>query len=322
MWILGSFRKEFLYLYFPGLLSSAVAIFYPGLGESSLLYGILAMGIIDSGHVYTTAWRTWLHPEEVRSSSAYWFFPLLFFSLFFGWFYFSAPYLWAFVVYATFYHHIRQVYGFTKWYQKLNRRSDRVSDYYLYFFALAPMLIYHFRPEATAGYYTEKDLFLFPMPLLRDVLLFVYFFVAASWALREWKLWKSGIQETNRLFSVAVPAVIYAFCFLVGTTITQVLFPLLFLHGIAYFGVMASALEKTQKRFQREGIAIFVIIMTALIFGLTESWFEENIISHSHNGEPILSSVIIGLSLTPLFCHYAFDAIIWKRNHRESKLLF
>lgn len=322
MGILGSLKKDFLYLYLPGLMAVEVAIFFPTLGESSLIYGLLAMGIIDSGHVYTTAWRTWLHPDEVKSSKAYWIYPLIFFSVFFSWFYFSLPYLWAFVVYATLYHHVRQVYGFSKWYQKLNHRADVVSDYFLYFFAIAPMVIYHFRPEATAGYYTEKDLFLYPFAALRDVLLILYLLVACAWGYREWKLWTAGTRETNRLLSVAVPAVIYAFCFLVGTTITQVLFPLLFLHGIAYFGVMTKALGKTQKRFEKESIAVFAILMTAVGFGLTESWMEENVINHALGSEPILNSAIIGLSLTPLFCHYAFDAIIWKKNHRESKLIF
>lgn len=321
MWILGSLKKEISFLYLPGLLSAVIAVFSPDLGESSLLYGLLAMGIIDSGHVYTTAWRTWFYPDELRSSSTYWVYPAVFFSFFFAWFYLKLPYLWSFVVYATFYHHIRQVYGFSKWYQKLNRRNDGTSDRYLYFFSLAPLIIYHLRPEAVGGYYTDKDLFLFPDATLRNWGLAMYFAAVFFWILRERKLWQSGVREVNRLLSVSVPAVIYAFCFLVGTTLTQVLFPLLFLHGIAYFGVLGLSLQKTQRRFQKEGIAIYVVLATAVIFGLSEAWFEENIMNYSRTGE-ILGSTIVGLSLTPLFCHYAFDAIIWKRTHRESKLIF
>ncbi len=322
MWILSTPLREFSYLYAPGLLAVAASLLWPDLGDESLLYGILAMGIIDSGHVYTTIWRTWLHPEEVKSRAGYWFFPLLFCAVFTMWFYLEIPYLWAFVVYATFYHHARQVYGFSKWYQKLNRRNDKFSDYVIYFLALFPLIIYHFRPEAIGNYYTENDLFLYPWNELRDVLLFIYFAAVFGWIFREMKLWQSGIRETNRIFSIACPGIIYAYCFLVGTTITQILFPLLFLHGVAYFGVMGQSLRRTQKRFNGKYLAILTVLVTAVVFGLSEAWFEENIVPRGLGDNAWLSALVVGISLTPLFCHYAFDAIIWRKNHRESAIVF
>lgn len=322
MWILGSPVREFLSLYLPGLLGVVAAFLSPDLGDESLLYGIFAMGIIDSGHVYTTAWRTWLHPEEVRTSSGYWLFPLLFLALFSVWFYLEIPYLWAFVVYATFYHHARQVYGFSKWYQKLNRRSDRVSDYAVYLMALFPLIIYHFRPEAIGSYYTENDLFLYPWEEMRDTLLLIYLALVLSWIFREYRLWRNGTREVNRILSIACPGIIYAYCFLVGTTVTQILFPLLFLHGIAYFAVMGQSLSRTQKRFSGKYLAIMTVLVTALMFGLMEAWFEENIVPRSLGENPWLSSLVVGFSLTPLFCHYAFDAVIWRKGHREAGLVF
>ncbi|MES2526373.1 MAG: hypothetical protein V4598_04775 [Bdellovibrionota bacterium] len=322
MWILKNRSREFLFLYLPGMLAVLASIFYPDLGEESLLYGLLAMGVIDSGHVYTTMWRTWLHKDEVVTDKLYFIFPIVFFFLFSLWFYLEIPYLWAFVVYSTLYHHTRQVYGFSKWYQKINKRQDTDSDRYLYFFAYFPMVIYHFRPEAIGSYYTDKDLFLYPQTALRDFFLYFYLMVVLTWGYREWRLWQSGIREPNRIVSVAYPGAVYAFCFLVGNTVTQILFPLLFIHGIAYFGVMGQTMAKTQKRFQNEGIAILVVLVTALVFGLSESWFEENLISHQLGASPILHSLIIGISLTPLYCHYAFDAMIWRKNHREAGLTF
>ncbi len=322
MWILKTPSREFSFLYLPGLLAVLVAVFFPSLGAESLLYGLFAVGFVDSGHVYTTMWRTWLHPEEVVSDKSYVLFPLVFFILFSSWFYFQIPYLWAFVVYATLYHHTRQIYGFSKWYQKLNQRQDPESDRYLYFFAYFPMVIYHFRPEAIGAYYTERDLFLYPQTGLRDFFLSFYLMVGMTWVYREWRLWKSGIRELNRLISIAFPGMIYGYCFLVGTTVTQVLFPLLFLHGVAYLGVMGQSLSKTQKRFQKEGIAFFVVLITALLFGLLDSWVEENFLETFIGQAPVLNSLVVGLALTPLFSHYAFDALIWKKNHREAGVIF
>jgi hypothetical protein len=258
----------------------------------------------------------------VNTNAWYLFYPVLFFLLFTGWFYFDVPYLWPFVVYSTLYHHTRQVYGFSKWYQKLNRRSDSFSDFFVYFFAFFPMLIYHFRPGAFGGYYTSNDLFLYPLPWLRDALLYVYGAFVVAWGTYEIRLWKSGVHESNRVCSVGIPALIYAYCFLIGSTLTQVLFPLLFLHGVAYFGVMGQSLSRTQKRFEKESIALFIVLVTAVIFGLFESWAEENVIVRSPGERPFWEALIVGISLTPLYCHYAFDAIIWRKNHRESALVF
>lgn len=322
MWILSTPLREFSYLYVPGLLAVMVSLLWPELGDESLLYGLFAMGIIDSGHVYTTVWRTWLHPEELKSSRLYWIFPVFFCTLFTLWFYFEIPYLWAFVVYATFFHHARQVYGFSKWYQKLNRRADKISDYAVYFLALFPLIIYHFRPEAIGNYYTENDLFLYPQEELRDVLLCLYLAGVFAWIFREYKLWQEGVKEPNRVFSLAFPGIIYAFCFLVGSTLTQILFPLLFLHGVAYFGVMGQTLSRSQRRFRRGNVAIMTVFVTAIILGSLDSWFEENLVPR-HKGESSwLASLLVGISLTPLFCHYAFDAIIWRKNHREASLVF
>lgn len=322
MWILGSFRTELIFFYLPGLISVIVAILFPELGTTSLLYGLLATALIDSGHVYTTAWRTWFYPDELRSSHRYWLFPLTFFLIFAVWYHFNLPGLWSFVVYTTLFHHIRQVYGFSKWYQALNKRADKVSDYFLYTLAIFPMIIYHFRPGVPANYYSDDDLFLFPDLFVTKVLIIIYSLIWSGWISYEFRLWKSGKKEINRILSVAIPSLIYGYCFLVGKNVTQVLFPLLFVHGIAYCGVMGQTLHRTQsKRFKSQTLALSVVLFTAVIFGLSEAWYEENFVRLVTDLPPFVTAGIVGLYLTPLYCHYLFDAFIWKRSHRESSLI-
>jgi hypothetical protein len=322
MWILGSFRTEVIFFYLPGLISVVVAILFPELGTTSLVYGLLATALIDSGHVYTTVWRTWLYPDEFKSSNRYWLFPIGIFLFFAFWYYFNLPALWSFVMYATLYHHIRQVYGFSKWYQALNKRTDKISDYLLYSLALFPVIVYHFRPGVPGSYYTDHDLFLFPNLFIQKILILIYSLIWSGWISYELRLWKSGKKEVNRILSIAIPSLIFAYCFMVGNTVTQVLFPLLFVHGIAYCGVMGQTLHRTQnRRFKSHGIALIVVLMTAVIFGLSESWYEENFVRIATDLPAYVTAGIVGLYLTPLFSHYLFDAFIWKRNHRESSLI-
>ncbi len=322
MWILGSFRTELIFFYLPGLFSVIVAILFPELGTTSILYGILATALIDSGHVYTTVWRTWLYPDELKSSHRYWLFPLAFFIIFASWYFFNLPGLWSFVVYTTLFHHVRQVYGFSKWYQAINKRADKISDYFLYALAIFPMIIYHFRDGVPVYYYSENDLFIFPNLMVQKVLILVYSLIWAGWISHEMKLWKQGKREVNRILAIAFPAIIYGYCFLIGKTFTQVIFPLLFIHGIAYCGVMGQTLYRTQSaRFKNHALALTVVGITAVIFGLSESWYEENFVRVVTGYSSVVTACIVGLYLTPLFCHYLFDAFIWKRSHRESSLV-
>jgi hypothetical protein len=318
MWILGSFKKEASFFFVPGLLSVLIAISFPHLGESSLLYGLLATALIDSGHVYTTAWRTFFHKEERQSSRAlYLLFPVFFFLIFFIWFATGARGLWMFVVYSTLFHHIRQVYGFSKWYQALNKRSDQSSDFFLYSLALIPIIAYHFRPGAIANYYTMNDLFLFPQLDIFKSFIMIYATFLSGWIIYELRSWKQGKREINRIFSIAFPAFIYGYCFFFGKTLTQTLFPLLFIHGVSYCAVISQSLYRTQPmKFKNLLLSSTIVIVTAVLFGLTESWMESHIPIDSPGS--ILGGVLVGFWLTPLFCHYLFDAIIWKRNHRES----
>lgn len=304
-------------------MSIFVAILFPQLAETSLVYALLATALIDSGHVYTTAWRTVLNAEERISMALYWILPLMIFCFFSYWHYSGIPYLWSFVVYSTLFHHIRQVYGFSKWYQHLNRRKDRKSDYWLYILSILPIIIYHFRQGAIGAYYSDYDLLLFPHQGLFTILRLVYAFLILGWLVYEIFLWRKGLHEGNRFLSVLFSVLVYGYCFLIGQTITQVLFPLLFIHGIAYFGVMGQTLHRTQtQRFATPSMALGVVLITAFIFGLTESWVEEDLVELISDYPSWVRALLVGGLLTPLFCHYVFDAMIWKSTHREAKSTF
>lgn len=323
MWILGSLKTESMFFFLPALFAVAIAISFPHLGDESVIYGFIATALIDSGHVYTTVWRTFFHPEERRSSHVYWTFPFLICLFFCCWYFFKIPGLWSFVVYSTLFHHVRQVYGFSKWYQALNKRSDRISDYFLYALSIGPMIVYHFRLDAIGDYYSVGDLFIYRSADLFKISISLYALIVAGWLLYEARLWNKGIKETNRFLSIAVPAVVYGYCFLLSRTFTQLLFPLLFLHGISYCGVMGISLQRTRSGwFSTITKSLLIVGVTAIVFGVFESMMEETIVGDMRKENGLIPSLIIGLYLTPLYCHYLFDAMIWKRSHRESKLIF
>jgi hypothetical protein len=313
-WIFGDFKKDALFLYLPGALGVLVACLSPQLGESSLFYGLLVTAFLDSGHVYTTMWRTHLHPEERKSSVIYWVAPPVIFLFFATWYGMNWPYLWSFVVYASFYHHLRQVYGFSKWYQFLNGAQRKVSDYFLYGLSCSALLAYHFRSGVMNNYYGENDLLIFPNERNLTIATSLYTAIFVAWVVYEFGLWRRGAREYNRILAIIVPVLVYSYCFFVGKTITEVLFPFTILHAVSYFAIMSQTLTRTQKkRFKSFTTAFGIICLTAFIFGGLESAAEEHIVGVRFN-----QTIVVGLYLTPLFLHYFYDAVIWKKKHREA----
>lgn len=319
-WILGSLRKDVLWLYFPGLAALCLSFFVikPSPSTAFLVYTFVAMQFFDSGHVYTTFWRTYFNPEERRRSKMYLYAPLFFFTFFWAWAYFQVPGLVAFIIYATIFHNVRQFFGIHKWYQRLNNRYHSWADMFLYFNCFMPFLIAHFRTGPLWSYdYSDQDLFRYPDTDIHNALLVVYFVGVASWSACEILSLKKN-KEWNRLLSAAFPTVLYGVCFLLGRTAAEVVFPLAVAHGVSYFGLTSLALSRTQKRFRNLHIGIAVVLLTALVFGSLEGIFEEHYLDLSN----AMLSPLVAACLTPLFCHYYFDAFLWKKTHPESKEVY
>lgn len=324
MWILSSFQLDWLCIYLPGLLGLALGALWPDLDEKSLVYGLLAGALIDSGHVYTTFLRTWLNPSERRSSKRYIVVPVIIFVFFSTWYLLKIPGLWMFVVYATLYHHLRQVYGYSKWYQLKNKRFDRVSDRYLYALALWPLVIYHFREQVLTAYYTPMDILHYPHHQLWFISLAGYLLTLLAWLFYEHSLYRQGIKELNRFLSVAYPALMFGCCFIFGKTTTQVLIPLLLMHGLSYMAVMVQSLKRTRSSYSSFKKSLIAVTLVSIVFGPIESWLETTFLSSYYfpYQEQVVIGIMIGFYLVPLFSHYAFDAWIWRRNHREAYAVF
>lgn len=324
LWILGSSRKDLSFLVLPGFVGLALSFAFFADVSEPLLYALLAVGFIESGHVYTTFWRTYLHPEERNSSRIYWLVPLVIFLVFANWMYFGRVGMWSFVAYANVFHHVRQYYGFNRWYQGLSKRPTPISDLFLYALCLVPIFGYHFRVDAIKGYYSDDDLFLFPNQTIFHASVISFGLIAIAWTIFEARRWSKGIHEPGRILSILTPASLYGICFFFGTSLTTILFPLVISHGFAYFGVMGESLRKTQSsRFPTFVRGVVIVIATAVVLGGLEFFFESNWIDFADAGPSgsLVPSIVTGLYLVPLFSHFVFDAIIWRRKHRESPMM-
>jgi hypothetical protein len=305
----------------PGLVGLALARL--DLLQTNPIYLVFVASFADSGHIYTTAWRTWLHPTERQRTAAYWLVPLAIAAGFFAWNFSGLPYLWTFVIYATMHHYLKQYYGITRWYETINRHSVKWSGWFSKALMILPIVVYHFRSNVESGLYTDHDFLTMPNAALLNTTLAVYALTVIAWFSLELRNYAQGYREWNRVLSIAFSSLLYAGAFFYGTNVAEVLAPIIIGHGLGYMFLMSLSLQRTRaKYFATFAKGFAVMAATALAFGLFESFAERSIVNFEAPPHAFWASVLLGLYVVPNGCHFVFDAWLWKRSHWESRLVY
>ncbi len=326
-WILGSRARDLAYLVVPGFVGLLLAAVLPPETTALSLYLLLVTAVVDSGHVYTTLLRTYAHAGE-RHRLLYKIVPPLAAVFFTTWFLAGFAGLWSFVVYATAFHHIRQFYGVSRWYQKLEGKFRPSSGRLLYALTILPLVAYHFRPGATGEFYSDQDLFLMPHAGVFHALRGAYFVVLANWIIAEVGLaWREKKVETGRVLSIATPAALYGVAFFHGRTPAEVLVPLMLAHGMGYFAMMSVGLTRTRETvYPTWSKALLWVLGVAVCFGAIEGAVENLIVdfdtTYPYRVRSFGEAALIGLYLVPLFTHFILDAFIWRGKHPEAKRIY
>ncbi len=311
---------DILMLYAPGVLAIVLSHWIPSSEQSAalLVFSFVSAGVLDSGHVYATLWRTYFRPSERQRTSVYWLVPIVFFAVFYLWVHFQWKYLAAFVVYATVFHNVRQLLGISRWYQKLNKQWSKVSDIFLYSLCAVPFVAFHFRETPKlAAYYATDELFFYPNSSVYVVAIAFFTVVSFSWlGFEAYRLYRYG--DFNRTLSVFFAALFYGCAFINGETAAQILFPLVVSHGFSYLALTDLSLRRIEPTLYKGFVPLAVVVLTAFIFGSAEYWVEDEWLDLSSNGQAFTTALL----LTPLFCHYFFDSFLWKSTHPDARRIY
>jgi len=326
-WILENRNLDFLYIIIPGFIGTWLARSIPETSAYMALYAFFAIVFVDTGHTYMTWWRTIFRREERSSHPIYWITPVVIVLTFFLWIKFKIPYLWSMVIYSAIFHQIRQYYGVARWYQKLNGRFCRISNYFLYALLIIPSILFHFRGIDYINLYSEEEMFLYPSQTLFHMGLPVYFLVLIGWLVFEISLLRKGIRELNRFLGMLAPIFIYGYGFLTGTTIAEVVFPILLAHGIPYLVIMDVSLRRLNPKVFRTSLKVIgLLVLTAVVFSVFEEWatgFLETIgQAYKYKTSSSSQALLTGIIFIPLFSHFIWDAYIWRGKHHEAKVVY
>ena len=315
-WIFKSFYKDLLILYVPTIIGIYISKHISEINNGLVYYFSLwlILGVLDSGHVYSTLWRSYFNKKEInRKPFFYKTIPLIIFSFFTTWVYLGGLYLGLFIIYMTIFHNIRQLYGISKWYQKINNSFDRFSDYFLYSFCILPFLAFHFRDtKILEDYYnlnsnTTPNINHFQITTaLFLCLVFIYMLKEAVTFIKTQRLYMA------RIVSTLFPGLIYSYAFLFSNSLMEVLFPLVVSHAVTYIFIIDYSLKKINQNYTKK--LFYLVLITAVFFGSAE-FFTEDFLSDITNSAKAITT---GFLLTPLFCHYLFDSFLWTRKHPET----
>jgi hypothetical protein len=314
-YILSKTRYDYAFIILPGLISILLLSLFADFEIPLEILAIFAFYFSDAGHVYTTIWR---YDHKMKHSRLELLFPLIgFFLLFFLWAKSELPYLWSLVIYATYLHNLRQIYGISRWYQKVNHKFDaKIGNWLFYLLNVTPFVVFHFRSDFVADHnYPFSSIFFYTDAFLYQVGLVVYIFAWIAWLAYQFK---QGNMKSSCLPVFLFPlclSLTYAYSFLIATDLYEIMIPLVISHGIAYMALI----EKSHRVLSGPSI-ILPIVLTAFFGGFFDFFAHDGIEEIIGPGD--IKVVAISLALAFLFTHYYIDTYIWKSTNSDAKKIY
>jgi len=321
--ILSSLSKDFCLFYLPSLLTAILFLLaVPGLAPSqsyaSAAILFISFYIIDGGHTFLSAlrvFRTW-NDESVL-------YLFLIFSIFFAsllcvlW---KPIWLFRIYLYSTVFHHVRQHWGLTAWYQKLNKRFDPMSYYFIHAFLFLPFFALHFDPASkSAGFFQEDELLLFPSLILFKICIGILIVLLAIFLFHEIENSKKYGIEWNRIMSILCPAIVQFLVFFFCGKSIFALIPLVIGHGFSYSVLLGSSLKKLSPKRSRISLNVLIVCL-ALVGG--SLLFLADTLLESVEEKTLLSQSLLAFLTLPAIWHYVVDAFIWKGKHPEAAVIY
>ncbi|MBU6153346.1 MAG: hypothetical protein KGP28_03495 [Bdellovibrionales bacterium] len=190
-----------LFILGPGVLTSALAWWFrdswgDGAGIPPWAWMVFVLGI-DVSHVYSTLFRTYLDPVEIRERGAIlilapllaWITGVFLYSLDGLWF-------WRALAYLAVFHFIRQQYGFLMLYLRNaapeTLRFIRIDQLLLYHSMIHPLIHWHASPTRNFQWFIQGDFLAILPPVLERISLGLYLLLLLAYGVKEILLLRKG----------------------------------------------------------------------------------------------------------------------------------
>jgi hypothetical protein len=299
----------------------------------------------DVAHVYATAFRTYLDPDERRRRPVlYAGVPLACFAVGAALHLVSAALFWRCLAYLAAFHFVRQQVG---WMAYSARRAGETSRFDRLFDRLAvydatvfPLLWWHANLPRAYQWFVQGDFVPGVPPDVARALLPLHVAVLAAWFARQaWHgLFGRGLNRAKVLVLsttwLAWFGGIVLFDSDLAFTATNVL-----AHGVPYLAVVhrfgaarwpAAAGAKAggaAALFRADGFPLYFALLAAAAF--LEEWAWDRFVWHEHGAVflgptvalgSVVLSVVVALLAVPQATHYVLDAFLWRTGRHNPAL--
>lgn len=292
--------------------------------------------LVDVAHVWSTVWRTYLVPGEMRQHPwRYILVPLV------GYLGSAALYalgplvFWRCLAYLAVYHFVRQQYGWVMLYRArvgerdtLGRLLDATT---IYLCTLYPLAWWHAHLPRAFHWFLDGDFVGLGAPLatwgssLVAALGVLWGVLLGLYALRALHAWHIGRPNPGKDLVVLTTAVCW-YAGIIGSnsdltfTVTNVL-----IHGLPYMGLMyaytRSAAREGRLELPRAWTHPLVWLATLWVIAYVEELFWDQAVWHDRAwlfgpgvGCTALHTWIVPLLALPQLVHYVLDGLIWRRD--------
>jgi hypothetical protein len=288
---------------------------------------------VDVAHVWATAYRVYLDPDErARRPALYLGIPLLAYVAGVLLYSASSQLFWRVLAYVAVIHFVRQQYGWVALYRRrlgVRSRLDRVlDDAAVYSATLYPLLHWHAHLPREFEWFVPGDFLPGLPPQAADWMFPVHVAITAAYALRQLQLLLTGrpvspgknlvIATTWLTWYVGIVVFDSDYAF----TVTNVL-----VHGIPY---LAFVWMYGRSRFAESTAAVARVFRThawplyfapLVLAAWMEEWGWDRVVWHDHPGlfpgpafHPAveLLALVVPLLALPQAVHYLLDAWVWR----------
>lgn len=301
---------------------------------------LLFVVCVDVGHVWSTLFRVYLDPEEVRRRLALFVgAPLLAYTAGFVAYQQSAGTFWRLFAYAALFHFIRQQYGWAALYNRKARSSKldfRLDGLAIYAATVGPALWWHANLPRPFWWFVPNDFFGLPQ-WVGTVSLAAHWGVLGAWVLRQ--VWRAAKERHVAVGKVALVLATWI-AWYGGIVLAQSDYAFtvmnVVLHGVPYFVLLFHYAKGRDAeggyggfgRVLRLGAPGFVAFLVALAF--VEELFWDKLVWHEHamvfgadqlTLTPELLAFVVPLLALPQATHYVLDAFIWKAGKDRALLV-
>lgn len=324
-WYLFSPRRDVAVFLGSALLSGLALLWGRQMGylhsQSPEWTWIVAVLLVDVAHVWSTCFRTYFDPEQLRQRPGLFFgTPLLCWlggTLIYWWA--GGVVFWRGLAYLAVWHFVRQQYGWVALYRAKNGDaggSQRLLDVStIYLTTLYPLAYWHAHLPRKFWWFLADDFTALPA-VISDVLAPLYWICLGLYTLRAAASYLGHGKPSPGKDMVVLTT---WFCWYVGIvwlnsdyafTVTNVL-----IHGIPYMALIYSRNGARRTPWWAFLVSLWALAYCEELLWDRSVWHERGWLFGSGWSLENWHVWLVPLLATPQITHYVLDGFIWKRKH-------